>query len=192
MPHLNHLKQVTSQADRFVMLNNHTDHALVKGFEKWSHRIGLAFQGLHDLSDLMADPLVSGKDPMNDVREGRVSLPLFMLRQSAEPEEWQSVLDIAETREGVLSLPSRRMLLQLMSKYELAPRTLSYAEEQLDWSRRNEMFGEGEGAFESEELYQIARPYMDNIANVLGKELKLYRKRLVVDGLERAIDAESF
>lgn len=168
------------------------DHAIYAGFEKWSHRIGLAFQGLQDLSDLMADPIVTGKDAMNDVREGRISLPLFMLRQRAEPEEWQSVLDIAESREGALSLPSRRMLLQLMSKYELAQRTLHYSEEQLGLSRGIELFNQGEGAEESEALYKIVRPYMDNIADVLEKELKFYRKRLVVDGLERAIDADSY
>jgi hypothetical protein len=140
----------------------------------------------------MADPVVSGKDAMNDVREGRISLPLFMLRLSAQPDEWQSVLAIAEHRDGALSLPSRRLLLQLMSKYELAPRTLSYAEEQLELSRGNELFSVGDGAEESELLYKNVRPYMDNIANVLDKELKLYRKRVVVEGLERRSDPKTY
>ena len=33
----------------------------------------------------------TGKDSLQDIREGRLSVPLFLLRQRASEEEWQRV-----------------------------------------------------------------------------------------------------
>lgn len=48
--------------------------------EAWGRSAGLAFQGLDDLVDLVSDPFASGKDTFQDIREGRLSLPLVLLQ----------------------------------------------------------------------------------------------------------------
>lgn len=47
----------------------------------WGHHMGLAFQALDDVMDLVASPAVTGKDGLRDLLEGRPSVPLFLLRQ---------------------------------------------------------------------------------------------------------------
>lgn len=49
----------------------------------WGCRVGLAFQAIDDLADLVSSPGVTGKDSLRDLLEGRPSLPLFFLRQRA-------------------------------------------------------------------------------------------------------------
>jgi geranylgeranyl diphosphate synthase, type I len=47
----------------------------------WGERVGVAFQALDDLTDLVAPPKATGKDALRDLLEGRPSLPLLLLRE---------------------------------------------------------------------------------------------------------------
>jgi len=99
---------------------------------------GLAFQGLDDLMDLVSDPLNLGKDTfqvrcsdfgdhlIQDVNEGRLSLPLILLHRACEEAEWEQVLAM---RGGFFGdMAARRTWHNLVSKYELFDRTLVWIE----------------------------------------------------------------
>jgi geranylgeranyl diphosphate synthase type I len=50
----------------------------------WGCHVGLAFQAVDDLADLVSSPAVTGKDSLRDLVEGRPSLPLhFLLKRAA-------------------------------------------------------------------------------------------------------------
>ena len=91
---------------------------LVACCEHWGVRIGTAFQVLDDLSDLAADPLASGKDGLQDLREGRLSVPLFLLRERATEAEWAEVLALLSGHRQ-LGAPGRRFILDLVQHHAL-------------------------------------------------------------------------
>jgi geranylgeranyl diphosphate synthase type I len=49
----------------------------------WGCHVGLAFQAVDDLADLVSSPGITGKDSLRDLLEGRPSLPIFFLRRRA-------------------------------------------------------------------------------------------------------------
>lgn len=53
----------------------------------WGHRLGLAFQAVDDLADLIASPALTGKDGLRDLLKGRPSVPLFLLRRRVTGED---------------------------------------------------------------------------------------------------------
>jgi geranylgeranyl diphosphate synthase type I len=53
----------------------------------WGTHLGLAFQGVDDLADLLGSSASTGKDGLHDLLEGRASLPLFLLRRHAEGDD---------------------------------------------------------------------------------------------------------
>jgi geranylgeranyl diphosphate synthase type I len=50
----------------------------------WGCHVGLAFQAIDDLADLVSSPAQTGKDSLRDLVEGRPSLPLHFLLKRAE------------------------------------------------------------------------------------------------------------
>jgi len=68
--------------------------SLLSGDTRWSERfrsfgelVGLGFQIADDLLDYIGDELLTGKPLGNDLREGKVTLPLiYALRDGSEPE----------------------------------------------------------------------------------------------------------
>ncbi|WP_300345264.1 polyprenyl synthetase family protein [Nesterenkonia sp.] len=69
---------------------------------EYGEAVGIAFQLADDVIDLTADPATSGKTPGTDLREGVPTLPLLLLRRTAEQgtaEQARSareVLDVVE------------------------------------------------------------------------------------------------
>jgi geranylgeranyl diphosphate synthase type I len=53
----------------------------------WGHHMGLAFQAMDDVMDLVASPAITGKDGLQDVLAGRPSVPLFLLRRRLTGED---------------------------------------------------------------------------------------------------------
>jgi heptaprenyl diphosphate synthase len=54
---------------------------------QWGERIGVAFQLSDDLLDVAAESAESGKVPGTDLREGIPTLPVLLLRRSAQPAD---------------------------------------------------------------------------------------------------------
>lgn len=100
----------------------------------WGMHAGAAFQGLDDVMDLVLEVKDSGKDRLQDIQEGRLSLPLFLLRRLSSEEEWASVFEILGSP-AVMAPADRHLLLKLSHKYELARRALDFVDEQIELAR---------------------------------------------------------
>ena len=60
--------------------------------------IGLAFQLVDDVLDLISDERTLGKPVQNDLKEGKLTLPLIRLIKSGEPRHRETVRNALETR----------------------------------------------------------------------------------------------
>lgn len=102
--------------------------AVASACAKWASLAGRAFLALDDVADLVEDPSHTGKDSLQDVREGRLSQPLFNLRRLASEEEWRHVRGILGSGAGsTMTLFDRRTILDAISRHRLVTRTLEAA-----------------------------------------------------------------
>jgi len=119
--------------------------------------IGTTFFDLSDVTDIVCDSSETGKDSLQDLREGRLSQPLFYLRKSANVEEWEEVSSILRGFQssgnmgGPMTLYDRRRILTLMGKHRVIGRTIEAAEANLKeaekmslaWKETKPFFGQG-------------------------------------------------
>ena len=119
--------------------------------------IGTSFFDLSDVTDIVCESSETGKDSLQDLREGRLSQPLFNLRKLADPEEWEDVSSILRGFQtsgnfnGPMTLYDRRRILTLMDKHRVIGRTLDAAENKLSeaeqlvskWKQTMPGFAEG-------------------------------------------------
>ncbi len=77
--------------------------------------LGMAFQLVDDLLDFTASERVLGKPVANDLREGKVTLPLILVLKQGTPEE----RDLVETvvRDGGYDTVPLNKILELLQKY---------------------------------------------------------------------------
>ncbi len=109
----------------------------------WGCRMGLAFQVLDDLADLVSPPNATGKDALRNLMEGHPSVPLLVLDQRARGED----VDVLESVVGRGSMvPAERMAIaRMVDQYQVVDACADYA--------RREIAGceaVVEGAFEGE------------------------------------------
>jgi len=96
----------------------------------WAEHCGAAYQALDDVLDLVVDVAESGKDKLQDIKEGRLSLPLFLLRQRASGQEWRQVYDLLG---GFQMSPSERhLMIKLVEKYQLPKAALGFANQEIE------------------------------------------------------------
>ncbi len=62
----------------------------------YGRNLGLSFQLIDDVLDFTSSEEVLGKPIGNDLREGKVTLPLIYLLQRCDPEEAQKVKSVLE------------------------------------------------------------------------------------------------
>lgn len=99
---------------------------------EWGFRAGVAFQALDDLADLTCSPAETGKDQLKDIHECRLSLPLLLLWERAEAEEWAKVKELLTLRTGTApAIHDRMVLLDLIEKYELVDNLHQFIELEL-------------------------------------------------------------
>jgi octaprenyl-diphosphate synthase len=72
---------------RLGALTNGADAATVERLGEYAWNLGIAFQLIDDVLDFTAREKILGKPVGNDLREGKVTLPLIYALESAEPEE---------------------------------------------------------------------------------------------------------
>jgi geranylgeranyl pyrophosphate synthase len=65
-----------------------SDPATAQTLGKYGHHLGMAFQIIDDLLDLIGDPQTTGKPRGTDFKEGCMTMPLILLHQ--KPEVWQN------------------------------------------------------------------------------------------------------
>ena len=96
----------------------------------WGSHVGLALQGADDLADLVTPSSVSGKDGLQDLREGRLSLPLHLLRRNLTQSE-RTLMD-EFPHMGVLTPTARRDLMDLLTRHRLVHIGVEFLLHELD------------------------------------------------------------
>jgi len=83
----------------------------------WGRSLGLAFQALDDLTDLVAPPAVTGKDGLRNLLEGRPSLPLLFLHERTVGADRELVEAIAGKK--TMELGERARLADLIERHDI-------------------------------------------------------------------------
>ena len=100
----------------------------------WGDHIGLAYQGLDDLQDVLADPGATGKDSLQDLRAGRLSLVSHLLRLHLDADDWE---DLRPTLgRGMMTLEDRAHIFRLLAAHRLVDRGLAFVRGELSEARR--------------------------------------------------------
>lgn len=100
----------------------------------WGDHIGLAFQGLDDLQDVLAEPGTTGKDSLQDLRAGRLSLVSHLLRLHLDADDWE---DLRPTLgRGVMTVEDRALIFRLLAAHRLVDRGLAFVRGELSEARR--------------------------------------------------------
>ena len=82
----------------------------------YGHNLGLSFQLIDDVLDFTSSEEILGKPIGNDLREGKVTLPLIYLLQRCSPEEAQKVRSVLE--EGGFNSLRFSEILELIDRYD--------------------------------------------------------------------------
>jgi geranylgeranyl diphosphate synthase type I len=61
------------------------DEATIAGLRAACTDLGLAWQAVNDVEDIWGDPAVTGKPPLSDLRQGKVTLPVLAALTSGTP-----------------------------------------------------------------------------------------------------------
>jgi octaprenyl-diphosphate synthase len=100
---------------------------------EYGRNLGMAFQLVDDLLDFTASEAVLGKPVGNDLREGKVTLPLIYLLDRCTHEEHAKISKVME--EGSFKSVSWEELLEILERYETPRRVkqeaLQYAQNAL-------------------------------------------------------------
>ncbi len=93
--------------------------------------VGYAFQLLDDALDYAGSETIFGKKTLSDLPEGKVTLPIILLRSLATESEWAQVESLIHSEE--ISPASMLKVLDLVNRYDTAGKTLELAEQ---WTER--------------------------------------------------------
>jgi len=91
---------------------------------------GQAFQISDDILDYMGDPAVTGKKPGTDLNEGKMTLPVILLRDMATETEKKELHNIIVEEE--FSEENLNRILELMKKYEIRKHSEEYVDKLLN------------------------------------------------------------
>lgn len=89
-----------SGCGRLAGLVAHASEEKTAALGRYCHDVGMAFQLVDDMLDFVGDEGTLGKPVINDLREGRVTLPIIELLERARPEECAVVRRVIETAES--------------------------------------------------------------------------------------------
>ncbi len=100
---------------------------------EYGFNLGVSFQLVDDLLDYTADQAALGKPTGGDLREGKVTLPLILLRQVAEAEARPLIEQVA--RGEAVAEEAWRQLCGLLHEYDIIPQVVRRADEYADLAR---------------------------------------------------------
>lgn len=95
----------------------------------WGCRMGLAFQVLDDLADLVSPPAVTGKDALRDLLEGHPSLPLLVLHQRAQGDDLELLWSVVGR--GAVTPAERVAIDRLVDQYGVVDACAEYVRREL-------------------------------------------------------------
>ncbi|MCX6125648.1 MAG: polyprenyl synthetase family protein [Proteobacteria bacterium] len=93
--------------------------------ESFGRHLGFAFQLLDDALDYCGSPEVFGKRTLSDLPEGKVTLPVILLRTQSTPEEWTKIEKIIRKIE--IGPRDMGVVQALVEHYDTAGQTLERA-----------------------------------------------------------------
>ena len=94
---------------------------------EYGRNLGLSFQLIDDVLDFTSSEQVLGKPTGNDLREGKVTLPLIYLLQRCDPAEVQKVKSVLE--EGGFNADRFNEILDLIDRYHTLEAARAKAQE---------------------------------------------------------------
>jgi len=94
---------------------------------EYGRNLGLSFQLIDDVLDFTSSEQVLGKPTGNDLREGKVTLPLIYLLQRCDPAEAQKVKSVLE--EGGFNADRFNEILDLIDRYHTLEAARAKAQE---------------------------------------------------------------
>lgn len=105
----------------------------------WGCRMGLAFQVLDDLADLVAPASITGKDALRDMLEGRPSLPLLILHERATGEDRELLESVVG--HGMMTQGERATLHELVDRHQIVEACAEYVKKEIAGSGAVSMDG---------------------------------------------------
>ncbi|MBZ4672161.1 polyprenyl synthetase family protein [Deferribacterales bacterium Es71-Z0220] len=105
----------------------------VKNLAEFGKVVGLAFQMSDDILDYLGDPEKTGKKPGTDLNEGKMTLPLILLRDMADKNEKQRLRDIIVSENA--SEEDLTYIISLMKKYDIKTASERYVDDYVNKSK---------------------------------------------------------
>jgi octaprenyl-diphosphate synthase len=95
----------------------------------FGHHLGLAFQMADDTLDFIAPEAKLGKPVHNDLKEGKITLPIIVAMQRASTREAQVIVDYFHSEQATDS--DLQQVIALLHKYDTLQFTMVKAQEQV-------------------------------------------------------------
>lgn len=99
----------------------------IKKLAEFGRLVGLAFQMSDDILDYLGDPKKTGKKPGTDLNEGKMTLPLILLRQEASKDEKLKLRDIIVSENATEE--DLHYIIMLMKKYNIKDKAEKYVDD---------------------------------------------------------------
>lgn len=99
----------------------------IRNVSEFGYGVGMAFQLIDDALDYTGDAPLVGKDTLSDLKEGKVTMPVILLRKLATPSEWELVTQTINA--PVITNDMVRSIAALTEKYETSAITVDRAHE---------------------------------------------------------------
>ena len=104
------------------------------GVEAFGQHLGMAFQMADDMLDFVSPADKLGKPVNNDLKEGKITLPIISLMQKASAAECQIVSEYVKNPTDMEPVP--RQVTDLLHKYDTLKSTLAKAQEHVDLAKQ--------------------------------------------------------
>lgn len=101
--------------------------AIVKNLCEFGYGVGMAFQLIDDALDYTGDAPLVGKDILSDLKEGKVTMPVILLKNLASPAEWHLVSETIKA--PTITSDMVRSIANLVDKYDTSAMTVDRAHE---------------------------------------------------------------
>lgn len=101
------------------------DEKKVKMMAEFGKIVGLSFQMSDDILDYLGDPAKTGKKPGTDLKEGKMTLPMLLLRDLANESELTKMKDIISSDPDENDIT---YIIDLMKRYDIKSKAESFVD----------------------------------------------------------------
>ncbi len=111
------------------------ENSQVEALANFGRNLGIAFQLVDDLFDLIAQPKKLGKPVGNDIKEGNITLPLIHLLKQVTPAETERIRQIFQSANG--GPVDITYIKELLERYESKQYILGLAAQHIQKARQD-------------------------------------------------------